>query len=104
GKLGKLSRPSGDEAALDCSLPRDAVSRHRFGKSLEFAQLKIIASEHGAEELVCARGGNDCIWWRYVPQSGSHDDGFSDDCLIFPNKDHAGRNAEPHLQSLAKRR
>jgi hypothetical protein len=86
-KLCKLPRPGGDESVLDRSSSRDPISSHRPENSLKFAQLRPIANERVTEEFACARRDKDCIWRRYVPQSGSHGDSFSDGWLIFADKD-----------------
>src|SRR5262249_52269376 len=80
----KLRRLACDESHLDRLFPRDLVSSYRPQNSVK---LRVVVNEHVTEELTCARGDGDRVWGRYVPQSGSRDNGFSDGSLIFADKD-----------------
>ena len=62
-QVGKLRTIGflGASTAPNRLCPRDPRSSHRLGNSLKFKfeRLRIIANEHTAEELACARGNND---------------------------------------------
>src|SRR6516162_122068 len=82
-ELSKLRRLAGGKSHLDRLFPCDLVRSFRPQDSPKF---RVSVSEHVAEDLACARGHRDGIWGRYVPQSGSHDDGVSDGRLILADK------------------
>ncbi len=110
-ELGELLGVKGIKSAHHRALAGDAPDRHGLCDSLERLQAAILDREDPAEEPQRARGDHDRIGLGNLLQAGRQIGRLSDDRLLlrrafpdgFPDDHRTGRNADAHLQPLARR-